>query len=82
MTKEQVQKLLQTARERGWDDAVKTLEQGVSTTLVAALDPKLEPNGAYLVDCIVAAQSELSRREDKADELWSLSEEIVGEMFA
>ena len=76
-----VQELLESARGRGWDGLLKTLEQGVATTLVAALDCMLEPNGAYLLDCRVAETSELARQEDKADELWELSERIVCEKF-
>lgn len=61
----------------------KTLEQGASTTLVAALDPCLEAhNGAYMVDCQVApVDCEAARREDLSEELWKLSEKLIGETF-
>ncbi|KZV99400.1 WW domain-containing oxidoreductase [Exidia glandulosa HHB12029] len=81
LTAEQVQQLLQAAKERGWDDRLKTIEEGVSTTLVAALDPLLTPNGSYLVDCHVAEQSAHAYDEAKVNELWQLSEQITGAKF-
>ncbi|EJD37537.1 NAD(P)-binding protein [Auricularia subglabra TFB-10046 SS5] len=61
----------------------KTVEQGASTTLVAALDPALEThNGAYMVDCQVAEfDCEAARREDLSEKLWTLSEKLIGEPF-
>lgn len=65
-------------------DPVKTLEQGCSTTLVAALDPSIESvNGAYLRDGNVAKDPlpEFARGVENEEKLWRLSEELVGEKF-
>jgi len=59
---------------------VKTREEGSSTTLVAALDLAL-PNGAYLSDCQLCSPSEEAKDIQKAQTLWDLSEELVGEKF-
>ncbi|KZV82663.1 NAD(P)-binding protein [Exidia glandulosa HHB12029] len=74
---------------RARDDAAgvmtKTLSQGASTTLVAALDPNLgkENNGRYMEDCHVAeTKCEGAKRPGARDELWALSEKLVGETFA
>ena len=70
---------------REWQmPAPKTLQQGCSTTLVAALDPSIEEeNGAYLEDGDIALHQPpeyLSLPENEV-RLWKLSEELVGEMF-
>ncbi|KAI1178860.1 putative short-chain dehydrogenase [Nemania sp. FL0916] len=69
----------------------KTLGAGASTSLVAALDPKLGPGetrngkenyGAYLDDCQIseaALPGAVSSAE--AEKLWKLSEELVKEKF-
>ncbi|EJD51276.1 WW domain-containing oxidoreductase [Auricularia subglabra TFB-10046 SS5] len=61
----------------------KTPGQGASTTLVAALDPKLKGiNGAYLNDCQPATPVGPGVRSRAAPgELWRLSEALVGEKF-
>lgn len=65
--------------------SVKTLEQGAATTLVAALDPKLERPGedgvgVYLSDCQITAQvPPYALDKTEAEKLWKLSEELVGE---
>ena len=62
----------------------KNLQQGCATTLVAALDPRLETaSGSYLDDgCISRAElSELVTKAENADSLWSLSEKLVGQHF-
>lgn len=71
----------------------KTLGAGSSTSLTAALDPKLGDGvgeekdgkvyGVFMVDCNIselACVRACSRRE--ADRLWELSEKLVGERFA
>lgn len=68
----------------GW----KTLEQGASTALVAALDPKLgklngEGQGQFLSDCQpsqIAPPYALDT--GKADELWAVSEKLVKDNFS
>jgi NAD(P)-dependent dehydrogenase (short-subunit alcohol dehydrogenase family) len=61
----------------------KTLEQGCSTTLVAALDPKLsnveEGMGIYLDDCQFAEPSPWAKDDEAAEKLWDISERLVGE---
>jgi NAD(P)-dependent dehydrogenase (short-subunit alcohol dehydrogenase family) len=70
---------------------VKTLGAGAATSLVAALDPKLEVGktknglenyGVYLADCQISDKA-CARAEssDEADKLWTLSEEMVKEKF-
>ncbi|KAL1593179.1 hypothetical protein SLS60_010787 [Paraconiothyrium brasiliense] len=71
----------------------KTLGAGSSTSLTAALDPKLGEGvgeekdgkvyGAYMIDCQVSEMANVracSRGE--AEKLWELSEKLVGERFA
>ncbi|KAI1819308.1 putative short-chain dehydrogenase [Xylaria intraflava] len=69
----------------------KTLAAGTSTTLVAALDPKLGPGGtrngkenygAYMDDCQISEEA-LPRCVSSAqgERLWKLSEELVNEKF-
>lgn len=61
----------------------KTASEGASTTLVAALDPKAaEHSGGYMADCQIAEPGKGAKREGAAEELWKLSERLVGETFA
>ncbi|KAK3202429.1 hypothetical protein GRF29_161g1116847 [Pseudopithomyces chartarum] len=61
----------------------KTLGQGVSTTIVAAFEPRIaDQNGAYLADCQVEDTPEEWMKEPEGpDRLWKLSERLVGEEF-
>lgn len=61
----------------------KTVEQGSSTNVVAAVDPSLkEHNGAYLADCGVAETiGDGVNYEGAVEALWELSEKLVGERF-
>ncbi|KAH7026788.1 hypothetical protein B0J12DRAFT_704891 [Macrophomina phaseolina] len=60
----------------------KTVEQGGSTTLVAALDPLLnEIKGAYLSDCQIEEAEPYAVDPEKAEKLWKLSEELVKQTF-
>ncbi|KZW02487.1 putative short-chain dehydrogenase [Exidia glandulosa HHB12029] len=60
----------------------KTLEDGCSTTLVAALDPKV-PGAAYLRDCQVGEDvAPQAVDKAKAAKLWELSNALTGEAFA
>lgn len=62
----------------------KTLQQGCSTTLVAALDPAIQPqNGAYLLngDIAVHPPPDYLRLPENEVRLWDLSEKLVGEKF-
>lgn len=65
-------------------DPQKTLQQGCSTTLVAALDPGIEGrNGAYLVNGDVAEfpPPEWATSIENQERLWRLGEELTGEKF-
>lgn len=62
----------------------KDLDQGASTTLVAALDPKLSTSDLdviYLSDCQIAQAADHARDTTAAKRLWQLSETIVGQNF-
>ncbi|KAJ9606828.1 hypothetical protein H2200_008838 [Cladophialophora chaetospira] len=60
----------------------KDIDQGSATTLVAALDPKLnDPKVIFLNDCQVAEPAEWASNANAAERLWKLSEEIVGQKF-
>lgn len=61
----------------------KTVEQGSSTTLVAALDPALKADGEriYLVDCQLADVAGWAVDSGAAETLWQLSESIVKQEF-
>ncbi|ETI20795.1 hypothetical protein G647_07137 [Cladophialophora carrionii CBS 160.54] len=60
----------------------KTLQQGASTQLCAALDPSLEPeSGAYLDHCQVKKPAVHDGHGAFVDQVWELSEQLVGERF-
>lgn len=61
----------------------KTLEEGCSTTVVAALRPDLK-SGTFLRDCQPVEKKDMkpwAYDEEKAGKLWTLSEDWVGEKF-
>ncbi|KAF5644140.1 short chain dehydrogenase reductase [Fusarium sp. NRRL 25303] len=72
----------------------KSVEAGASTSLVAALDPKLangvgethegsENCGAYLADCqISTGATPLAVSSSEAKKLWDFSEEATGQRFS
>lgn len=72
--------------------AFRSLGAGASTSLVAALDPKLKPGemmdgkenyGSYLIDCQISDKAQpLAVSSSEAEKLWGLSEELVHEKFA
>ncbi|KAL8956711.1 MAG: hypothetical protein Q9183_006236 [Haloplaca sp. 2 TL-2023] len=65
-------------------EEAKSLETGCSTTLVAALDPSLiSQSGAFLRNCNVVTEPLKSHADDakSGKDLWSLSEQIIGEKF-
>lgn len=60
----------------------KNLEEGCSTTLVAALDPNMNEKDIFLGDCQVADWAPAwCTNPEKAEKLWQLSEQIVGQKF-
>jgi NAD(P)-dependent dehydrogenase (short-subunit alcohol dehydrogenase family) len=73
----------------------KSLGAGASTSLVAALDPKLaalgrgeakdgtENYGAFLMDCQISTRAQpLAVSSAEAERLWGVTEKMVGEEFA
>lgn len=61
---------------------IKDLEDGCSTSLVAALDPSLEQKEIFLADCQAANWCPPYCTDlEKADRLWVLSEQLVGQVF-
>ncbi|KAJ7081127.1 hypothetical protein B0H15DRAFT_953141 [Mycena belliarum] len=63
----------------------KTIPQGAATILVAAFDPRLNDKpGAYLVNCNEANEERAPHSSDPAvaEDLWRVTEEIIGEQFA
>ncbi|PWY77289.1 short-chain dehydrogenase [Aspergillus sclerotioniger CBS 115572] len=65
----------------------KTLSQGVATHVFAAFHPSLtasENNGSYVQDCTVSKPEHVrswARDPIEAEQLWKLTEEIMGEKF-
>ncbi|TVY55485.1 Short-chain dehydrogenase TIC 32-like protein [Lachnellula cervina] len=63
----------------------KTVEQGCSTMLVAALDPGLAyHSGSYLSDGVIATETIRaldSSADEVAEKLWKISEKLVGREF-
>jgi hypothetical protein len=70
---------------REWKrDPPKSLQQGCSTSLVAALDPEMERNnGEYLVNGKVSEfpPPEWAVSQENQEKLWEESEVLVGERF-
>lgn len=61
---------------------MKDIEHGISTQLVAALDPRLEDDtGAYMEDCAVKTARDYATSLENAERLWRLSEKLVGQDF-
>ncbi|KAI8576451.1 hypothetical protein K450DRAFT_256820 [Umbelopsis ramanniana AG] len=66
------------------DFTPKTIPQGTSTHIVASFDPSItSQSGSYLVDCQIAMDHAKPYAIDdtQADQLWKLSEKIVGQNF-
>ncbi|KAK0758179.1 hypothetical protein N5P37_009480 [Trichoderma harzianum] len=82
---------LEVMREKGMF-LYQTLGSGASTSLVAALDPKLKPGetvdgkenyGSFLVDCQISnAAHPLAVSSSEAERLWAVSEDLVKEKFS
>ena len=63
-------------------DPPKSTQQGVSTTLRAALDPSLaSQSGAYMEDANVKETFEYATSAENAQKLWILSEKLTGQKF-
>ena len=62
--------------------AMKSIDQGASTTLVAAFDPKLNPgDGVFLSDCQMFKPADWALDSNSAEKLWKLSEQLTGQEF-
>ena len=82
--------ILDEARKRAIKDSflvVKSLDQGSSTTIVAALDPNLkngpdaDGSGVYMDNCQIGDPAPWACSPVAAARLWTLSEELVGQKF-
>ncbi|KZV83313.1 NAD(P)-binding protein [Exidia glandulosa HHB12029] len=79
--------ILEQLRKGDFSKGVKTkeLSHGASTALVAALDPKMglkEKSGGWLEDCqLVTPVGDGHSKAGAPDELWKLSEKLVGQEF-
>lgn len=65
----------------------KTTQQGASTSMVAACDPKLslpdsDGKGQFLNDCQIAPAPGWAVDKEAADKLWRMSEELTGQTFS
>lgn len=88
-----VERIRKAAEERGEEpQPFKTIPQGAATTCWVATAEELEGTGGlYCEDCHVASEDNEDTAggvrsyavdHDKADRLWAMSEELVGEDFA
>ena len=60
----------------------KSIDQGASTTMVAAFDPKLGPeDGIFLSDCQLISPVAWAVDEKSAERLWQLSQDLTGCVF-
>ena len=82
---EAIEAALEKVRETNPDfvrPSRKSLQEGCSTTLRAALDPALtEHSGAYLNDCQIIVPELHVSSYAHAEKVWKLSEGMVGEAF-
>lgn len=81
LTQHQDENKLNQVRE-AYGTIRKTLEQGASTTLVAALDPSLQsdsiPENVYMADCQLSEKvSAYAIENDKASRLYQLSKSLT-----
>ncbi|KAL8937351.1 MAG: hypothetical protein Q9216_004468 [Gyalolechia sp. 2 TL-2023] len=69
----------------GFDHLLKNASEGASTHVFAAFEPSLkDQNGAYLVDNQVHPKEKIlpwARDPVSAEQLWTLSEDLVGQKF-
>jgi len=60
----------------------KSIDQGASTTMVAAFDPKLKPgDGVFLSNCQLILPTAWAVDEKSAVRLWQLSQDLTGYEF-
>lgn len=78
MDKDSLDGLFQGVPDSEW----KTQDQGAATLIVAGFDPSLDDEpGVYLEDCQIKRPSKWAVDPEKAERLWRMSEEMVGEKF-
>ncbi|OTB01296.1 hypothetical protein M426DRAFT_323569 [Hypoxylon sp. CI-4A] len=66
----------------GVDSPPKSLTQGTSSLLAAALDPEIEDrSGSYVKDCQIEDTYPYALDPENAKKLWELSEKLVGQKF-
>jgi hypothetical protein len=59
-----------------------SMQQGITTALLAALDPRLRRSApAFIKECHIIPALPYATDKGKALKLWSLSEKLVGEAF-
>ncbi|KAK2024003.1 retinol dehydrogenase 13 [Colletotrichum zoysiae] len=64
------------------DTPFKTVSQGCSSALAAALSPELAAhNGSYIQNCQVGTPREYALDGEKAKRLWTMTEDLVGQKF-
>ena len=64
------------------NEKFKTVQQGVTATLVAALDPRVESqSGSYMADAQIESPYGYVLDKENVDGLWKMSEESVGQKF-
>jgi hypothetical protein len=60
----------------------KTIQQGVATTLITALDPRIvDRTGSYWADAKEESVYDYASSSENAEKLWTLSEKLVGREF-
>ncbi|KAJ6604843.1 NAD-P-binding protein [Mycena vulgaris] len=64
-------------------DWIRSIGQCTATYFVAAFDPSIaDKSGAYLTECKITDQvAEHATGKERADQLWELSEKLVGQKF-
>jgi hypothetical protein len=59
-----------------------SMQQGITTALLAALDPGLRQSApAFIKECRIISALPYATDKGEALKLWSLSEKLVGEAF-
>ncbi|KAI2469538.1 retinol dehydrogenase 13 [Annulohypoxylon bovei var. microspora] len=71
-----------TGREFSHLNDLKTLSEGTSSQLAAALDPEFDDkSGSFIENCQVSSPLEHATDPENARKLWELTEKLVGQKF-
>ncbi|KAI0881590.1 retinol dehydrogenase 13 [Annulohypoxylon maeteangense] len=74
--------LRNTGQVFGGVDDPKTLTEGTSSLLAAALDPEFDDkSGSFIQDCQIGSPLEHATNPESARKLWEVSEKLVGQKF-